>query len=554
MSFVILLAGAFLLVLGWGWTQQREQLAALERDFLREKEAAWDEVIALRGRTLHDFTFDYSLWNEMVSFVEQPTADFINDNLDYLLRQNFDLHMVWVLDADFRLVYGATDDEDENAAEILDRWREPVRQRLEQESWPMRFFLADPEGPLEIMGYPIQPETEPRTEAPVRGWFFLARHWAHGEEDDLGRLINGEVCWWPAGEPRPEDLPEHEQTWTRWLTGPSGEPLYEVCVHVPLPGLDSYREHAERQGLATVGFVVLLIVALTVFALRSLARPLVGLAAAASGEKEEKLAVWSLRRDELGAVARAVARVVQQQGELRDEVERRAAAEVSLRFRERDLNAVLAERERLARNLHDGVIQSLYAVGLQLEALSRLAPPEWATRCEPIKHGLNRVIGDLRQFILGLEAGSLVGVGLNEALEDLVEQSQGRTEAVVELSAEDLPAGVLTPAEVEHLYFVTQELISNALRHGRPGRVQCRLEMRDNQLLLAVANDGTPFTAPIRGQEGGGWGNLRSRVVEMEARLEVVAAPPGWTEVRIWLDRPEGGRPSNPYDCCRRDD
>jgi len=192
----------------------------------------------------------------------------------------------------------------------------------------------------------------------------------------------------------------------------------------------------------------------------------------------------------------------------------------------RDL-ARLEERERIAEDLHDGIIQSIYATGLGLEECTRLAeesPQEVGPRLERAIEALNGVIRDVRNYVVGLQPGELRERGLSGALADL---ARGLALNALLHADLDLASGIderLTPDQTHHLFHICREALTNVVKHAQASRVRLSLQLTEGALRLSVEDDGTGFE-PDRGPAPGrGLHNVADRVRRLGGSLHIESA------------------------------
>jgi signal transduction histidine kinase len=171
------------------------------------------------------------------------------------------------------------------------------------------------------------------------------------------------------------------------------------------------------------------------------------------------------------------------------------------------------ERERIGMDLHDGIIQSIYAVGLNLEAAAEDVterPEEVRGRLDRAIGQLNDTISDIRSYILRLRPSRLGG-DLRESFMNLTEEFRINSLAEVRLDMEDaLPS--MPPEARSALFHTAQEALANVRKHARATSVSVALESRDGGVTLRVHDNGSGFDA--RGEfsdEHRGLRNMASR-------------------------------------------
>lgn len=190
--------------------------------------------------------------------------------------------------------------------------------------------------------------------------------------------------------------------------------------------------------------------------------------------------------------------------------------------------AIAEERDRIGKDLHDGVIQSIYAVGLTLEdiaAQSAANPGQVASRVEEVVTDLNTVIGDIRSYIMDLRPRELQGRGLDEALRSSASDLEDRTGASVELGI-GLDLLRLSETDVVNIWHMVQEAFSNIEKYARATKVSVDLAVRDGYLVLQIADDGVGFD-PQKVELGKGYGlsNIKERAERLGGVLILESSP-----------------------------
>jgi signal transduction histidine kinase len=233
-------------------------------------------------------------------------------------------------------------------------------------------------------------------------------------------------------------------------------------------------------------------------------------------------------RTEVGTLARLAESSVAQGEELSRERDVRRRAEEDSRLKQQLLTQSLDEKIRLGHDLHDGIIQSLYAAGLTLESVRALVksnPDEADRQLEATRASLNEAIRDVRAYIVGLAPENLRRAGFAHALTGLLGELRAGREAQFDMKIDDEAAALLTPQQSVEALQIAREAVSNALRHGRATQIALRMHKGDGEVCLLVQDNGVGFNPARRGEGGHGLGNMQARAERMGASLRVTSAP-----------------------------
>jgi signal transduction histidine kinase len=213
------------------------------------------------------------------------------------------------------------------------------------------------------------------------------------------------------------------------------------------------------------------------------------------------------------------------------------ALEYAQARRELERMAVLEDRERIAKELHDGVIQSLFAVGMGLQATGAMAKdPEIDRRIEGSVNEVDRVIRDLRNYIFGLRPGILADRQLDQALRLLAEEFEAKTGVVTVVDVVPDVAAELASRAGDVVQLV-REALSNVGRHAEATTCRITLARAGDRNVLEIDDDGTGFDPTTVSGSGQGLGNLRARAESLGGGLEIQSDPGQGTTVRAMLPR-----------------
>lgn len=200
---------------------------------------------------------------------------------------------------------------------------------------------------------------------------------------------------------------------------------------------------------------------------------------------------------------------------------------------------LLEERERIAHDLHDGTIQTLYALGLRFDAALRIAElPQVRGTLEDGITSVNQLIADLRQFITMLEAETPnTEPDLSRDLPFIVRQVVAPgIDTVVNIAAVALHE--LSPRETEDLLFFAREALSNAVRHGQPTKIAVDLRQSAYETALTIQDNGVGFDE-TNVRHGLGSVTMESRAEKLGGRFTLLGIPGMGTTVRVSIPRRE---------------
>ena len=204
--------------------------------------------------------------------------------------------------------------------------------------------------------------------------------------------------------------------------------------------------------------------------------------------------------------------------------------------------AVADERDRIGRDLHDGVIQSMYAVGLTLEDIasqSDKSPEEVRPRIDEVVGDLNQVIRDIRSYISDLRPTELQGRQWDEALASLVRYLEDRAGVAVsvdiELELNDLPERYFV-----NIWHILQESFSNIEKYAQARNVFVKIGRSAVEIFLTIADDGVGFDLETA-ELGRGYGlpNIKNRAERLGGMLKIEAASGGGVTLDVRIPFPE---------------
>jgi signal transduction histidine kinase len=206
-----------------------------------------------------------------------------------------------------------------------------------------------------------------------------------------------------------------------------------------------------------------------------------------------------------------------------------------LHARVRDV-ALLEDRERIARDLHDTVIQRLFATGLNLQACYRLAQlPAVQSRLRQAVDDLDETIRQIRTTIFALETSSADDAGLRAAVLELAREMAGVLGFDPRIRFDGAVDTAVEPNVGEHLLSALREALANVGRHARATSVEIDVEVVAGDVVLRVTDDGVGVPPSDDRREGGhGLRNLAGRAAEMGGTFSIERRAEGGTAL-TWI-------------------
>ena len=221
-------------------------------------------------------------------------------------------------------------------------------------------------------------------------------------------------------------------------------------------------------------------------------------------------------------------------GVVRDISERKQMETAQKTFTQRLLQTLEAERERVARELHDDVGQAIATVGVLLHNLERthgsgseVSVPALAATRDTIR----QITESVARIVRDCHPAELTGLGFEDTVRAHAQQFAQRHGLTLRLATVPAP-GLLSADHELHLYRIEQEALANVARHARATRVTVQLTHERGRVVLTVRDNGVGF-ALARAQNGLGLVTMRERAELMQAELVVRTAPRRGTEIRV---------------------
>jgi signal transduction histidine kinase len=204
------------------------------------------------------------------------------------------------------------------------------------------------------------------------------------------------------------------------------------------------------------------------------------------------------------------------------------------------------ERELIAMDLHDGLIQSLYALVLNLGAQERVLTTTQAEALQVLKNGraeVERVIEEARTYVLNLRSRQFTPRDLAAGLKLLADGLRLNAGIEVRVSVDPSAQTVLQPEVRGHVLYLVREAVSNVLRHAEASEVEISLRVATGAVVVHVVDNGRGFEPPrVTRERQHGLHTMAERAHLIGGQLTVDGRPGGGTRVCLELPLEHGGR------------
>ena len=196
----------------------------------------------------------------------------------------------------------------------------------------------------------------------------------------------------------------------------------------------------------------------------------------------------------------------------------------ALKASEQRLSALLHDRSRIGRELHDTVLQALYAIGLslaQFHELRRGVPQAGLRACNQAADQLHKLIQDIRRMILSVESDRVDPFRLVSELQALAQTVERVSEVRIHVRVDQAAEDILTDEEARELVTITREALNNCVRHACASRIVISLRHIGPRVQLSICDNGSGFDVEHGSAKGIGFAHMRDRVRKIGGRLNI---------------------------------
>ena len=343
---------------------EHRRLAMLFRQEAKEKVASFESILVLMGEPLETYAYDYTYWNDMVSFVSNRDKGWAAEKIDASL-QTYKANGAWIYNEDKALIYAAT-----NIDEPFFR-RSPLPQTAVDELFHgakfYHFFIDTPKGLMEVRGATIHPSGDRQRRTPPVGYFFAGRLWDDAHVHTISKLTGAAVTVYQGAQQGPSpalDLKKGTIRFQKVLNDWRGRPL--ACVHA-LYGSQLVKIilSASKTTLTALIFhTVALFIILFVGVILWIGAPIESISQALTRGDTAPIQGIITSPDEFGNIARLIAEFFEQKRTLVSEMAERTHAEEAVVYKVKEL-------EQACRQLQETQAQLVQSE--KMAALGRFA-------------------------------------------------------------------------------------------------------------------------------------------------------------------------------------
>ena len=245
--------------------------------------------------------------------------------------------------------------------------------------------------------------------------------------------------------------------------------------------------------------------------------------------------VPELGEDEIGQLGEQLERIGKRWEEQVSSLQRLSTHNAQLAEQAR-VSAIVEERQRLARELHDAVSQQLFAISMTATAVGRTMDRDFEKarrQVELIEEMASVAQSEMRALLLHLRPVYLEGKELSQGLLELV--GELRVKVPIELVLE-MDEGLNLGKGIEnHLFRIIQEAMSNTMRHAKADKMEIRIHKRGDVVKVTLRDNGIGFELDEKKQASYGMSTMQERVLEVGGSIQIITAPGKGTRIEITI-------------------
>jgi signal transduction histidine kinase len=491
--------------------QQRQEAAALTAGFIRERQEQLEDAVGEQSEALGVFVQDYSGWDDMVAFAGNLDPEWARLNIREVMER-YRLSAVWLVAPDGRVIFSCFGEDDEpvpvppGVAEIA-----------ASREWSAEiggFYRAGGKV-VDLRARPVQPTADTDRRSKPVAWLLAGRVLDERFVERMEKKLQARVTLVSASKELPRAAEAEIVVLHPLLGFADSEPVAVWQAAFGAESLELGEHYNDREMFVWLCAVVLLLGLVGWSVTRNVLRPLACIGASLERDSLEPLAGISKNLPEFARIA----------GLIRDSFRQREA-----------LRREIDERARLGRDLHDGVIQNLYATGMGIAHGMRMVssdPEKARARLEETLRTLNETMESLRGFIARAEPEAAGEVDFADSCVTLFQTLRVHRDCQLDLDISPEADAAIPAGQKANVLFIVREAISNALRHGEAKQISVCLRPVGDGWTLRVRDDGRGHDFSGSEKNGRGLENIRARARDLGGAPCFAPAPGGGVEVVV---------------------
>lgn len=330
LSFVIfLLFTAFIVSRNF---EKRTLVILFEKEAV-EKERIFDKLILLKGKSLETLAFDYTYWDEMVTFIQTPDMEWAKSNLDTCLT-TYDTNAVWVYKTDLSPVYSKNNLDDISLKEIPIIKEAITRKLFTNGNRFCHFFVETKEGLMEVRGATVHPSHDAQRNTPPQGYFFTGRIWNQKFIFELSELAKCKITIDSiTGKNSLTGFTplKMEISFRRILTDFNNVPLKEINITSSSDIINDFNNRSKKYFFALTLFIFIIIGVFSLLIIKWLGIPIHLISQVLETGEIRHIGHLENAQNEFGDIARLIKKFFKQKKELVDEINSRKEIEKNLK-------------------------------------------------------------------------------------------------------------------------------------------------------------------------------------------------------------------------------
>jgi signal transduction histidine kinase len=541
------------------------QIEVLMQDRDNQSASHFNEILKLFQKPLDIVSFEYSLWDEMVYFVQKRDKKWAQENVDFLLRQ-YGLGAVWVFDPGRSLVYSA---HTKSVSPGVLYFSEEMKHLLFSSLPSAHFFLPTDRGLLEVIGAKIQPSSDNARITPARGFLFAARPWSTEVVAELANLTQSVVTLDKQSLPKGTlQIMRRENgvfVLRRALMGWDGKPVACLSVQDKMSSVPGMDDLSDRSVILSVVFILSTLGLLSVSLWAWIGKPLSAISSSLKEEDSGPILSLTGSLTEFGQISRIIDRFFKDKKHLVEEVERRKEAEEQLRLAGEVLEQRVAERteelsksrlqlrslaselllaeererRRIADDLHDHIGQILVLAKLRVQQLKEsLDGGKAHAYLEEVQNLLAETLNYSRSLTAQLSPPVLREFGFEAAVKSLASEFERKYS--IPITIEDRMRAQVSDDQIGVLlYRSVRELLTNVVKHSEATAIRILFATDGDRMVTEVEDNGFGFSADqiddINEYNRFGLFSIRERLAHLGGEMVIESLPGKGTIVRLFV-------------------